>query len=74
MTNVVVGRRIEPDIIIYSEYKNRLGAVSVIVGRVPPLRVGFGSSYKKECRLMIEDFKQRYPLFAKKYDYEGHCW
>ena len=50
MTNVVVGRRIEPDIIIYSEYKDRLGAVSVIIGRVPSLLVGFGSVYKKECR------------------------
>ena len=50
MTNIVVGRRIEPDIVIYSEYKNKLGAVSVIIGRAPPLTVGFGGSYKKECR------------------------
>ena len=74
MTNVVVGRRIEPDIIIYSEYKNRLGAVSVIIGRVPPLLVGFGVVYKKECKQMISQFIERNPMFAKKYDYEGHCW
>ena len=53
MTNVVVGRRIEPDIVIYSEYKNKLGAVSVIIGRTPPIVVGFGGTYKKECKLLI---------------------
>ena len=50
MANVVIGRRIEPDIVIYSEYKNNLGAISVIIGRAPPIQVGFGGIYKKECR------------------------
>ena len=74
MTNVVVGRRIEPDIIIYSQYKNDNGAVSVIIGRAPPLTVGFGSSYKKECKKRINKFLERNPMFAKKYDFEGHFW
>ena len=74
MTNIIVGKRVEPDIVIYSEYKNKLGAVSVIIGRAPPLTVGFGGSYKKECHKLVDNFLVRNPMFSKKYDFEGHCW
>ena len=74
MASVVIGRRIESDIVIYSEYKNQLGAVSVVIGRAPPIQVGFGGSYKKECQLLINKFLTRNPMFAKKYTFEGHCW
>ena len=36
MTDVILGKRIDPHIILYSEYKNKKGAISLIVGIVPP--------------------------------------
>ena len=35
MTSVILGRRIDPEIILYSEYKNKKGAISLIVGDTP---------------------------------------
>ena len=37
MTDVILGRKIDPEIILYSEYKNKKGAISLIVGNVTPI-------------------------------------
>ncbi len=40
MTDVILGRRIDPEIILYSEYNNKNRAISLIVGRLPRTKQG----------------------------------
>ena len=65
MTDVILGRRIDPEIILYSEYKNKKGAISVIVGRVDP---------NVPNTELIEDFLKNNTMLSTKYEYSGVCW
>ena len=66
MTDVVLGRRIDPEIILYSEYKNASRAISLIVGNVPK------QGETKEQ--VIEKFLCRNSMLSCKYKYAGFSW
>ena len=66
MTDVVLGRRIDPEIILYSEYKNASRAISLIVGNVPK------QGETKEQ--VIEKFLCRNSMLSCKYKYTGFSW
>ena len=65
MTDVVLGRRIDPELIIYSEYKNKKGAISLIVGELTE------NETKEE---LIENLLDCSPMLACKYKYTGFSW
>ena len=65
MTDVVLGRRIDPELIIYSEYKNKRGAISLIVGDM---------TLTKSKEDLIQNFLSCSPMLACKYKYSGFSW
>jgi hypothetical protein len=63
MFGCVYGSRIEPCIVVYSVYKDRKNAVSVIVGKV-------GDPVADT----VSNFLHHHPSFSQKYKYLDVCW
>lgn len=63
MFSTVYGTRIESCIVVYSVYKDRKNAVSVIVGGV-----------RARPADVISSFLVHHPMFAQKYEYLDVCW
>ena len=66
---LVLGDRIENCILVYSDYGDRDGAISVMVGRTD-------TSLYSELKhsILVAEFLARHPKFDQKFVYADKCW
>ena len=68
LVSIVLGSSIDPCIMLYSDYKNKSGAVSVIVGRVE--RTFLNEDKEK----VVDQFLSQHRQFSQKFEYGQMCW
>lgn len=61
---IVMGHRIEPCILVYSDYSDKKGAVSVVVAECN----------QDELPTKLVEFREKHPLFDQKYEYADMSW
>ena len=64
----IVGRKIEPEIVVYEVYSVSRNALSVVVGEYR------ANNDESETKAQIDEFLSRYPLFARKFRYDNFSW
>ena len=69
MLPIVLGDHIEPCILVYTDYADKNGAISVIVGK-PELEL----EAKFRTSKLVGNFLEQHPSFNAKYSYADMCW
>ena len=84
LVSIVYGRRIEDCITIYSDYQDKSGAVSCIIGKTPTVPAPIETDDSEPQQVvktkeeliqdLIAKFLSQHVLFKQKYEYGGMVW